>query len=141
MRIREGGVADVKALVRVSCACGHPCVSRTFRFLLALDEEESDEKEAVMGVAAFYPLLCESGGFHCYLDNIVVSKKHRRKGVGSALMDAVREEARRFGAQQLHFGVSYTWIVYTGDHLLCLGHARQRCRCDAVPPAHATVPI
>jgi len=58
---------------------------------LAIDPEEADAKEAVMGCCTFYPLFSFDRGVHLYLDNIVVRKKHQRKGVAKALMHAVRE--------------------------------------------------
>ena len=82
-----------------------------------------------MGVAVFYPMInIDQGGseFHCtklgggadagvhmYLDNIVVCKKHRRRGVARALMRAVWEESGRYGATCL------TWQVPVYADVCC----------------------
>jgi hypothetical protein len=169
MDIYEGDRNDIAAMVRITCgellycpvmrlnpgwtdcilseACGHPVVSRNFRFFMAVDPTmvpyaydflsargfphpcgwgQEDPKDRVMGCAIFYPTLRLDAGrplpntdpFHhapqklpcrvcmgilaficvanpplsrraMYLDNIVVRKKHQRKGVAKALMSAV----------------------------------------------------
>ena len=45
-------------------------------------------------------------GLECYLEDLYVVPARRGQGLGSALMDAAPEVARRAGAVEMHLGTS-----------------------------------
>ena len=109
VQVVEGDVGDVKDMVRITCASGHPHASRTFRFFLAIDPKADDTKEAVMGCAVFYPIFGLERGVELYLDNIVVRKKYQRRGVARALMQALRDQCLKEGISRV------TWEVMSDN--------------------------
>jgi GNAT superfamily N-acetyltransferase len=61
-----------------------------------------DNAEGVVGLVATHivPRL-DDDGFSCRITDIVVSAAHRRSGIGSTLMTAAEQEARRAGAPRI----------------------------------------
>jgi ribosomal protein S18 acetylase RimI-like enzyme len=101
-RVREAGAADAEAICALSRAlsaeegCGEPQLSVAdvlregfgerprFRALLA------EEDGRAIGYALFYPSYdTDHAARGCYLQDLYVAPKGRRRGVGRALMAAV----------------------------------------------------
>ncbi|MBL7928810.1 MAG: GNAT family N-acetyltransferase [Bacteroidia bacterium] len=64
---------------------------------------ESDTE--ILGMAIYFVKYSTWKGKGIYLDDIVVSEKHRRKGIGKLLFDEVVREAARLDAHILHWQV------------------------------------
>ncbi len=67
-------------------------------------EDEADNPRAYFVTAVDGDKILGYGGMHCshmecYIDNIAVFGHHRRKGVGSAIVEALAAEARRQRAE------------------------------------------
>ena len=67
-------------------------------------EDEVDNPRAYFVTAVDGDKILGYGGMHCshmecYIDNIAVFGHHRRKGVGSAIVEALAAEARRQRAE------------------------------------------
>ena len=67
-------------------------------------EDEVDNPRAYFVTAVDGDKILGYGGMHCshmecYIDNITVFGHHRRKGVGSAIVEALAAEARRQRAE------------------------------------------
>jgi len=70
-----------------------------FRVLLAQYNGE------VAGMALYYYCFSSWKGKILYLDDLVVAKRHRRKGIGKMLFDHMMKEAKFEEAQQVRFHV------------------------------------
>jgi GNAT superfamily N-acetyltransferase len=70
-----------------------------YRFLVA----ESEEK--IIGITLYYTAYSTWKGRYIYLDDLIVTEKHRRTGVGKLLFDALLKEAKQEGANQLRWHV------------------------------------
>lgn len=70
-----------------------------YRFHVA----ETDGK--IIGMALYYTAYSTWKGRYIYLDDLIVTEKHRRSGAGKLLFDAVLREAKREGANQLRWHV------------------------------------
>lgn len=116
--IRKGGREDLEALhalVRELAAyekAGHEVMTSPdiflqdwqggwFEFLVA---EETDSG-AITGIALYHRAYSTWKGRMIYLDDLVVSEDHRRKGIGDLLLDAMIAEARTTGAALLKWQV------------------------------------
>jgi len=76
-------------------AAGHPEAD----VLLAVDGE------AIVGLASVYAdILSIRYGKRCWLQDLVVRKDRRARGVGKLLLDAAREWARERGCTHLELG-------------------------------------
>ena len=64
---------------------------------------EADGK--IIGMALYYTAYSTWKGRYIYLDDLIVTEKHRRSGAGKLLFDAVLAEAKREGANQLRWHV------------------------------------
>lgn len=64
---------------------------------------EIDNK--IIGTAIFFPYYSTWKGRCIYLEDIVVSKEFRNKGIGKKLFDALVNEAKEFGAKRLMWQV------------------------------------
>ncbi len=71
-----------------------------FSFLLA----ENDNGEC-MGIALYYHRYSTWKGKSLYLEDLVVSERFRRKGVGTALFDELLEIAKMEGVRRFHWQV------------------------------------
>jgi GNAT superfamily N-acetyltransferase len=62
----------------------------------------ADDRGTLVGLVATHivPRL-DGDQFSCRITDIVVSARHRRRGIGAALMAAAEAEARRWGARRL----------------------------------------
>ena len=67
-------------------------------FFTAVEGEA--EREEILGYAGMH---CPSG--ECYLDNLAVFPRHRRRGVAKALLCALEEEAKRRNGEFLSLEV------------------------------------
>jgi ribosomal protein S18 acetylase RimI-like enzyme len=74
---------------------------RTDSFILVVEQEG---QVAGMAVAHVFPAVAE-GGLQVYLDDIVVDKPTRGKGLGSLLLAGLRAAAERLGACLIHLHV------------------------------------
>lgn len=59
----------------------------------------------IIGIALYYYKYSTWKGRCVYLEDIVVSKSHRRKGVGRMLFDKVRDETIEIGAKRMEWQV------------------------------------
>ncbi len=59
----------------------------------------------VIGMALYYPRYSTWKGRTIHLEDFIVEKEHRKKGIGKKLFDAVVKEAQEFGAKRLE------WVV------------------------------
>lgn len=64
-----------------------------------------DENNSVLGIALCCRMYSTWKGSIMYLDDLVVDKDHRRKGIGRLLLDATIESAVSKGAKQFRFHV------------------------------------
>lgn len=56
-------------------------------------------KFKIVGMALYYPHYSTWKGKCIYLDDIIVTKKERKKGIGKTLMNMVIKDAKKFGAK------------------------------------------
>lgn len=56
----------------------------------------------VVGIALYFQIYSTWKGKSLYLDDLVVQEKHRRKGIGGKLFEALKQEAKAKKAN--HFG-------------------------------------
>jgi GNAT superfamily N-acetyltransferase len=59
----------------------------------------------IVGIAVYFVKYSTWKGKGLYLDDLVVSEKHRGKGIGKKLFDAFMDEAKKIGAKQVHWQV------------------------------------
>ena len=64
---------------------------------------EVDKK--IVGIAIYYTAYSTWKGKYIYLDDIIVTEKHRRNGIGKMLFDAVIKSAKEKGAKQIRWHV------------------------------------
>ena len=65
----------------------------------------AEDGGSIVGMALYYFGYSTWKGKMLYLDDLVVSEKQRRKGVGEQLFDAVMQEAKDQKAKQIRFHV------------------------------------
>lgn len=73
--------------------------NRIFKFFVAEVSEE------IIGIALFYTAYSTWKGKTLYLEDLVVTEKMRRSGVGKKLFDAVAQEAKETGAKRFAWQV------------------------------------
>ncbi|HNR18547.1 MAG TPA: GNAT family N-acetyltransferase [Bacteroidia bacterium] len=71
----------------------------TYQFLVAV------ENNRVLGTAVYFIKYSTWKGKGIYLDDIVVQEKHRNKGIGKKLFEAVIAECKLQKCKQLHWQV------------------------------------
>jgi len=59
----------------------------------------------IVGIALYFVKYSTWKGKGLYLDDLIVSEKHRGKGIGKKLLDAFMQEAKSIGAKQVHWQV------------------------------------
>ena len=59
----------------------------------------------VVGIAIYYVKYSTWNGKGLYLDDLIVTEEHRGKGIGKKLFDVYMQEAKRIGANMLHWQV------------------------------------
>jgi len=59
----------------------------------------AEYKQKIIGIALYFPRYSTWKGKCIHLDDIIVTKKHRGKGIGKKLMNLIVEDAKRFGAK------------------------------------------
>ena len=74
-------------------------ISPAYQFFVATTNN------TVLGVAVYFIKYSTWKGKGIYLDDIVVQEKHRNKGIGKKLFDAVIEECKLKNCRQLHWQV------------------------------------
>ena len=61
----------------------------------------AEHKLRIIGIALYYPRYSTWKGKCIHLDDIIVTKKYRGKGIGEKLMKMLIEDAKKFGAKLL----------------------------------------
>ena len=109
LTIRDAAEADAEAVAALLADLGYPTspAAASARIALFLDDPASrllvaDSDHRVVGLIAVHlvPRL-DDDELTCRITDLVVAAAHRRRGVGSALIAAAEEEARRTGAPRL----------------------------------------
>jgi len=59
----------------------------------------AEYKQEIIGIALYFPRYSTWKGKCIHLDDIIVTKKYRRKGIGKKLIDLVIKDAKYFGAK------------------------------------------
>ena len=59
----------------------------------------------IVGIALYFVKYSTWKGKALFLDDLIVSEKHRGKGIGKKLFDAYMAEAKQIGAKQVHWQV------------------------------------
>ncbi len=59
----------------------------------------------IAGMALYFVKYSTWKGKGLYLDDLIVTEKHRSKGIGKKLFDAFMMEAKAIGAKQVHWQV------------------------------------
>lgn len=59
----------------------------------------------IVGIAIYFIMYSTWKGRCLYLDDIVITEKYRRKGIGKLLFDEVIRETKRLNCKQLHWQV------------------------------------
>ncbi|MEJ8758421.1 GNAT family N-acetyltransferase [Pontibacter sp. H259] len=62
-------------------------------------------KEGIIGIALYYTAYSTWKGKMIFLEDLVVTKRLRRSGIGKQLFDAVAEEAKNVGAKRFKWQV------------------------------------
>lgn len=70
-----------------------------YRFHVAEDDDK------IIGVAIYFIKYSTWKGKAMYLDDLVITEKYRRQGIGRKLLDAFMMEAKAIGAKQAHWQV------------------------------------
>jgi len=65
----------------------------------------SDEENNILGIALYYPMYSTWKGKLMYLDDLVIDRTHRRKGIGKLLLDSVIRDSIEKGSHQFRFHV------------------------------------
>nr|WP_222619823.1 GNAT family N-acetyltransferase [Pontibacter sp. KCTC 32443] len=71
-----------------------------FEFFVA-----ESEAEGIVGISLYYTAYSTWKGRTIYLEDLVVTERLRRSGIGKKLFDAVAEEAKRLGAKRFRWQV------------------------------------
>lgn len=65
----------------------------------------AENENGVAGIALYYIKYSTWKGRCVFLEDIVVTQRERRKGIGKVLFDAVLEEAKQSGAKRMEWQV------------------------------------
>jgi GNAT superfamily N-acetyltransferase len=65
----------------------------------------AEDHEAIVGIALYYTAYSTWKGRTIYLEDLVVTERLRRSGIGKKLFDVVAEEAKRLGAKRFRWQV------------------------------------
>jgi GNAT superfamily N-acetyltransferase len=65
----------------------------------------AEDQEAIVGIALYYTAYSTWKGRTIYLEDLVVTERLRRSGIGKKLFDIVAEEAKRLGAKRFRWQV------------------------------------
>ena len=65
----------------------------------------ADKEGEIIGIALYYQKYSTWKGRCLFLEDLVVSEKHRRLGIGKALFDKLVAEARTLGSMRLEWQV------------------------------------
>jgi GNAT superfamily N-acetyltransferase len=108
--VRDASAGDATAVARLLAEMGYPTTPEAAAAHIGRFAGDHTSRlqvadlraEQVVGLVATHivPRL-DDDAFTCRVTDIVVSAVHRRSGIGSALMAAAEQEARRAGAPRL----------------------------------------
>lgn len=76
-----------------------------YHLLVAETSETAENPKCIVGIALFYVAYSTWKGKMVYLDDLIVTEKHRKSGIGQQLIDAVFAFARTHGANQVRWHV------------------------------------
>ena len=65
----------------------------------------AETAEAIVGIALYYTAYSTWKGRTIYLEDLVVTERLRRSGIGKKLFDVVAEEAKHLGAKRFRWQV------------------------------------
>ncbi|WP_242926131.1 GNAT family N-acetyltransferase [Pontibacter vulgaris] len=65
----------------------------------------AESEEGIVGLSLYYTAYSTWKGKTIYLEDLVVTERLRRSGIGKKLFDAVAEEAKRVGAKRFRWQV------------------------------------
>ncbi len=85
----------------------------------------------VVGLALFYIKYSTWKGKCIYLEDLIVSQTHRRRGIGKLLFDAVAQNAHKFGAKRMEWQVldwNHPAIEFYKKHYASLDDEWINCR-------------
>lgn len=68
----------------------------------------AEKENEIVGVAVYYPKYSTWKGKAIYLEDLVVSEKHRGDGIGSKLFEELMRYSKEWGAARLEWQV-YDW--------------------------------
>lgn len=116
IQIRQATAADIPALhALVAELAGHLGDADDFKATIVQFEKDfnegffdalvADEDGEVAGMALYCLLYSTWNGRMIYLEDFVISKRHRRKGIGQLLWDALKEHGREHGCKILKWQV------------------------------------
>ncbi|MGB1205863.1 MAG: GNAT family N-acetyltransferase [Chitinophagales bacterium] len=100
----ENAVEEVTLSLEQFIKDGFECEQPLFRLNVAELTKENGEKE-IVGITLFYIIYSTWKGKIVYLDDLVVTQKYRRNGVGQLLLNALILFAKTENANQLRWHV------------------------------------
>ncbi|MCS6930308.1 MAG: GNAT family N-acetyltransferase [Saprospiraceae bacterium] len=116
IRIRRAAEADMPAIHKLVCELAvyekapEAVVTTPEEYLRDFLEGRFDcfvaeGPEGILGMALFFVAYSTWKGKMIYLDDLIVTETHRRKGIGRRLFEAVIEEGRRIGCRLIKWQV------------------------------------
>ena len=116
--IRKGKKKDLPAVFELICELAifekaPEQVTNTVRDMEAdgfgknpvFDFYVAELNDKIVGIAVYFTKYSTWKGKGLYLDDLLVTEEHRRKGIGKKLFDQIIIEAKNMNARQMHWQV------------------------------------
>ena len=116
--IRKGKKKDLPAVFELICELAifekaPEQVTNTVRDMEAdgfgknpvFDFYVAELNDKIIGIAVYFTKYSTWKGKGLYLDDLLVTEEHRRKGIGKKLFDQIIIEAKNMNARQMHWQV------------------------------------